>query len=329
MGGDAAVDGGPKEDPTGDPPPPPPPGRMGACEVCEEAPPAKYRCPACSVATCSLACSRSHKTRGGGCTGKRDRAAFKPITEFTDRDVINDYRFLEEALLEKDRAKRWKPGYTAGTEAAQRSERPPATAKIVGTLTREAKTRGVELFCMPDGMARRVANTTFFDRKRNVMQWRVEWTFHASREIVNADDDVDTAGDEKTIERSSSVSLRAEDPKLDESTTLLDALRVHLAPGPGRAARLHQLRRFADAMKGATGMNAGEDAGQSAKTPELAVYLEKEGCPANDKRYHRLDVRKTLRECLEGKRVLEFPSMQVTVLPEDEGRFREPDQCDT
>ena len=169
--GDADADEGPKEDPTEDPPPPPPPppGRMGACEVCEEAPPAKYRCPACSVATCSLACSRSHKTRGGGCTGKRDRAAFKPITEFTDRDVINDYRFLEEALLEKDRAKRWKPGYTAGTEAAQRSERPPATAKIVGTLTREAKTRGVELFCMPDGMARRVANTTFFDRKRNVM----------------------------------------------------------------------------------------------------------------------------------------------------------------
>ena len=50
--GDAAADDGPKEDPTRDPPPPPPPGRMGACEVCEEAPPAKYRCPACSVATC-------------------------------------------------------------------------------------------------------------------------------------------------------------------------------------------------------------------------------------------------------------------------------------
>jgi hypothetical protein len=75
----------------------------------------------------------------------------------------------------------------------------------------------------------------------------------------------------------------------------------------------------------ATGMNAGEEGTTSAKTTELAVYLEKEGCPANDKRYHRLDVRKTLRECLEGKRVLEFPSMQVTVLPEDEGRFREPD----
>ena len=42
----------------------------------------------------------------------------------------------------------------------------------------------------------------------------------------------------------------AEDAELDESTTLLDALRVHLAPGPGRASRLHRLRRFVDAMKG-------------------------------------------------------------------------------
>ena len=107
----------------------------------------------------------------------------------------------------------------------------------------------------------------------------------------------------------------AEDAELDESTTLLDALRVHLAPGPGRASRLHRLRRFVDAMKG-------ED-------PEglttLAVHMEKEGCPANDRRHYRLDAGKTLRECLEGKRVVEFPRLHVTVLPEDEGKFREPD----
>ena len=295
-----------------DPPPPPRPGRMGACEVCDEAPPAKYRCPACAVATCSLACSKLHKTRGGGCSGKRDRAAFKDIREFTDADVINDYRFLEEALLEKDRAKRWRPEYTPGTEAAQRSERPPASAKIVATLTREARARGVELFCMPDGMARRVANTTFFDRRRNVMRWRVEWTFHAAGEGTKKDD-----GGVEKCRTSIEPAVTAEDAELDESTTLLDALRVHLAPGPGRASRLHRLRRFVDAIKGE------ED--PEGSTTALAVHMEKEGCPANDRRHYRLDAGKTLRECLEGKRVVEFPRLHVTVLPEDEGKFREPD----
>ena len=45
----------------------------------------------------------------------------------------------------------------------------------------------------------------------------------------------------------------------------------------------------------------------------------------DDRRHYRLDAGKTLRECLEGKRVVEFPRLHVTVLPEDEGKFREPD----
>ena len=41
----------------------------------------------------------------------------------------------------------------------------------------------------------------------------------------------------------------------------------------------------------------------------LAVHMEKkEGCPANDRRHYRLDAGKTLRECLEGKRVVEPPA---------------------
>ena len=116
-----------------------------------------------AVASCSLECSRAHKAGaaggggGGGCSGKRDRAAFKDIREFTDADVVSDYRFLEEALLEKERAKRWRPQYGVGSGAAARSDRPPAAAKVIALLTQQAKARGVELFCMPDGMARRVS----------------------------------------------------------------------------------------------------------------------------------------------------------------------------
>ena len=83
----------------------------------------------------------------------------------------------------------------AGMTAARRME-----------ACRGARARGVAVFCMPVGMARRVANTTFFDRRRNVMRWRVEWTFHAAGEGTN-----DDGGDEKcrtSIEPAATVSVR-------------------------------------------------------------------------------------------------------------------------
>jgi len=104
------------------------PPRMGECQVCSAGAAAKYRCPACATATCSLVCSKAHKGVGGDtCSGKRDRAAFKDIREFTDADVVNDYRFLEDALSEKDRAKRWRPSYVEAS-----AERPAAAAKVLG-----------------------------------------------------------------------------------------------------------------------------------------------------------------------------------------------------
>ena len=81
-----------------------------------------------------------------------------------------------------------------------------------------------------------------------------------------------------------------EDPELDESTTLLDALRVHLAPGPGRASRLHRLRRFVDATKG-------ED--PEGLTPLAGFTWRRRDArrPTGGTTAH---AGKTLRECLEG-----------------------------
>lgn len=319
----------------------PRPSRMGKCQVCSEGKLAKYRCPACEVASCSLECSRAHKTMGGGCSGKRDRTAFKDIRDFTDADVVSDYRFLEEALLERERAKRWRPQYGIGSGAAARSDRPPATAKVIALLTQQAKARGVELFCMPDGMARRVANTTFFDRRRDVLQWRIEWLFYGSdngnrgvgnnSEGINGDSDREgncicgSPGAGASGRRGAMLArpvAKAEDAKVDETTTIFTALRKHLKQGPGQAARLHELRRYTSAMKNAT-----SSAGSSSNpATDLAVFLEKEGCPANARRFFKLKLDDTLKASLEGKRLLEFPTLHVAVLPEDAAKFPEPEE---
>jgi hypothetical protein len=285
------------------------------------------------VASCSLDCSRAHKSQaGGGCSGKRDRASFKDIREFTDTDMVSDYRFLEEALLEKDRAKRWRPQYGVGSGAAARADRPPAAAKVIALLTQQARARGVEVFCMPDGMARRVANTTFYDRRRDLLQWRVEWLFHGPSD-GGSDGSVGIGGGRggggagPGGAAAAKPVARAEDDKVEETTTVLAALQRHLEQGPGRAAQLHQLRRYTAAMKAllAGGGGGGKGEAKPDSVPSLAVYLEKEGCPANAKRFFRLRLEETLRANLEGKRVLEFPTLHVAVLPEDAAAFPEPE----
>ena len=284
-------------------------GRVGSCGVCGAGVPAKYRCPACSVASCSLACSKRHKISandGAGCTGKRDRAAFKDIRDFTDADVVSDYRFLEEALLEKDRAKRWRPQHGSGSDAAVRSDRAPAPAKSVALVVQKAEARGVRLRRMPDGMTRRVANTTHYDRRRDLMRWRVEWLFRAPA----------------AASEPASVSASTSDAKVDETTILRDALAAHLRPVPGQAARLHRLRRFVAAVKEGKEGEAGGGGGAS----ELAVFLAQDGRPANDPRFHKLNLNETIRANLAGKTIVEFPTMHVAVLPEDAKMFKAPDE---
>jgi hypothetical protein len=245
---------------------------------------------------------------GEGCSGKRKVAEFKDIRDFTDADLVSDYRFLEDALLEKDRAKRWRPRFRPGSDAAARADRAPAATRTVDLLTQKAADRGVQLFCMPDGMARRVANTTFYDRKRDLMQWRVEWLFHGPPTARDAD--------EGKKGKSAPVA-RAENAKVDETATIGSALRAHFAPGPGNAARLHELRRFRDPARERS-LEA-----EGAKAPEgaIGIFLAAEGRRADDPRFHRLALDATFRENLNGKRVLEFPTLHVAVLPEDEAAF--------
>ena len=282
--------------------------RLGDCAVCDAGVAAKYRCPGCAIVTCSLECSKRHKQMGEGCSGKRKVAEFKDIRDFTDADLVSDYRFLEDALLEKDRAKRWRPRFRPGSDAAARADRAPAATRTVDLLTQKAADRGVQLSCMPDGMARRVANTTFYDRKRDLMQWRVEWLFHGPPTARDAD--------EGKKGKSAPVA-RAENAKVDETATIGSALRAHFAPGPGNAARLHELRRFRS-LQERTNKNENENENE---TSSIGIFLAAEGRRADDPRFHRLALDATFRENLNGKRVLEFPTLHVAVLPEDEAAF--------
>ncbi|KAF8605491.1 hypothetical protein BDV93DRAFT_429573, partial [Ceratobasidium sp. AG-I] len=63
------------------------------CALCTQ--PSKYTCPRCTLKTCSLACSKSHKAQSN-CSGERDRAAYVPMNGYTWGTLADDYVFLED-----------------------------------------------------------------------------------------------------------------------------------------------------------------------------------------------------------------------------------------
>ena len=57
------------------------------CGECKEAV-AKYKCPVCSVRTCSLKCVNAHKARTQ-CSGVRDKTAYLPMNKLGDREMFS------------------------------------------------------------------------------------------------------------------------------------------------------------------------------------------------------------------------------------------------
>ncbi|WWC58435.1 uncharacterized protein I303_100975 [Kwoniella dejecticola CBS 10117] len=72
---------------------PKPPADITKCTICSIPP--KYTCPRCSKRTCSLDCSKKHKTQDE-CSGVRDPTAFVPLNQYSQGAWSDDYKWLEE-----------------------------------------------------------------------------------------------------------------------------------------------------------------------------------------------------------------------------------------
>ena len=178
------------------------------CEVCKEKQ-TKYCCPKCNKKTCSLDCVKEHK-EATGCTGKRDRTAFLGRGELNERSLLSDYKFLEEVKIAEDAAKRAKP-------PAPKAELP----HHLQSLIYQARRRGVQLHLLAPGMERRRSNTSRYDNKSQVFNWRLEWNF------VGAD-------------------CCTSDTKVSEEILLAGILAAHLTPPPGAVLKTPELQRYAE-----------------------------------------------------------------------------------
>lgn len=184
-----------------------PPERQ--CQQCHEQA-YKYTCPACSYRSCSLSCSKAHKQKTG-CTGKRSRTEMVTLSDFTERQLLSDYKFLEEASRLHD--------------SAQRSEVPrPARQLPMGLqqFVDEAQRRGIKYEILPPGMQRRKLNTSRYDRRTRTIFWHIHWQFPAADESVH-------------------------DHRVSEQSPLKQLLQQHVSLVPGNSLKRHALRRYVEA----------------------------------------------------------------------------------
>ncbi|XP_023787606.1 box C/D snoRNA protein 1 [Cyanistes caeruleus] len=148
------------------------------CETCSKEA-AKYRCPRCMKYSCSLLCVKKHKL-ALSCNGVRDKTAFVSVNEFTDLNLLSDYRFLEDV------------GRTADAAARHCIVHNPATKRLLYCLRNKARGCNIELKTLPVGFTKRRENSTTFNSVENKFYWHLKLVFphcHAEYTLKGVPDD--------------------------------------------------------------------------------------------------------------------------------------------
>ncbi|GMH04455.1 hypothetical protein Nepgr_006294 [Nepenthes gracilis] len=177
------------------------------CEECKTKP-SKYKCPGCSLRTCSLPCVSSHKQRTS-CTGKRDLSHSVPLSQFDDNLLISDFNLLEDVKRVAESARRKRVKLCAYPQF-----RIPFHLK---SLRSAASSRRTRLLFLPSGMSRRERNQSRYNQKKKFICWTIEWRFHSTDVVLL-------------------------DHGIHESTSLRSVIEKHLQPSPW----IHKLRKFCE-----------------------------------------------------------------------------------
>ncbi|KAK6195469.1 hypothetical protein SNE40_000894 [Patella caerulea] len=179
------------------------------CQVCEENI-AKYTCPRCKRKTCSLVCVKKHKYENK-CDGIRDKTAHVAVKDFTDRDLLSDYRFLEDTSRKTNSITR---------DVIRLEKEKP---RMLNQLIREAKNRGIDLKVLPYPMTRRKTNTTRYFRQEKIIFWRVDLVFPQA-------------------------SVKYTEKRIDENTSLDEILKNYISPTESDPVIRQKLKQYVRTM---------------------------------------------------------------------------------
>ncbi|KAG1755941.1 hypothetical protein EDB19DRAFT_442970 [Suillus lakei] len=164
------------------------------CAICSA--PARYTCPGCSIPSCSLTCSRTHKSKTG-CIGERNKAAYVQMNAYGWGTMMRDYCFLEEVgrkvsgwgaeIAREGYATNAKVKDTRGRGGARgaggRGRGGRGTSRGGGSSKRDLlkahlDNLDIEMDVLPVGMQRRKVNQSTLDAKMQVVLLTIEFRFY-------------------------------------------------------------------------------------------------------------------------------------------------------
>ncbi|XP_067137320.1 box C/D snoRNA protein 1 isoform X2 [Centruroides vittatus] len=184
------------------------------CNQCNA--PSKYRCPRCHFLSCSVQCVNAHK-KEYSCNGIREKTAFIQMKNFSDMDLLSDYRFLEETSRIIDNASR---------DKVKHNSNKGILSMKLQNLRKQARKRGTTLRIQPPLFTRRISNTSYYSVQENLIFWKVNWVFSDTNAIYN-----DTIPETTVINTALEKYLNPEYPSGDFSEEIKRQLIMYQAAG--------------------------------------------------------------------------------------------------
>ncbi|KAL2044277.1 hypothetical protein N7G274_002982 [Stereocaulon virgatum] len=151
------------------------------CTICHVRP-YRYRCPRCSVLTCSLPCIKRHK-QWAQCNGLRDPTVYVKAKDLaTPKGIDHDYNYLTSIERELDNAE--KDATSRGVVLQEPSIKQSNPKKNVTRLEAALERCGVVVVKAPKGMTRSKQNDTRVTQRTHGLIWTVEWVHPDGRKVL-------------------------------------------------------------------------------------------------------------------------------------------------
>lgn len=279
------------------------------CEICLKMQ-SKYKCPRCSLKTCSLDCCRKHK-EDSGCSGQRDKTKFISKEQFNESSLMNDYRFLEEQSRVIDAYQR---ASELGEEHILNGKTLSSNTSLENDAYKTSISYGVYenlrkfvhkqfnicLKLMPPQSSRHLNNKTRFNRSANLVSWSIEFVFHLDSDDLKDRTNKYFRFDTKRVLFCSKESLKS---------TLLNFYKKFKADlfDKGQNKYLKEdeikLKKLNCLYEQFGGLLESED------FRDLNVLYEVQDLRLKKKFYLNFDLEKSLEECLNGRSMIEYPSL--------------------
>ncbi|CAE6450135.1 unnamed protein product [Rhizoctonia solani] len=259
----------------------PGPSTISQCALCSQT--SKYTCPRCNTKTCSLACSKSHKSKDN-CSGQRDKAKYVPMNEYGWGTLADDYSYLED--LGRDVA-------TWGRDLSKGKGKGKWKSPKLEGLRVQLAARDVKIHFVAEGMEKRRLNQSSWDPRTKTIYLTVEFIFHLGGQ----------------------QPIRILTHRNNFSSPLGQSLVSHLKHKSDVPASVLDLISSSDPHVLYTiARTQLQGQGTKYEAPTLNIRLGSAPTPARPKIrkiFHPLDPSRTLQDCLKGREVVEYATIDV------------------